>query len=165
MLLGTMIALALAAQSTATPKRPRPSAAQRIAQISRGSCEGTCPIYRVVVYSDGAVDYEGQDFVKVVGAVSDYLPPEDVAKLRQAFGDAGYMNLREKYVDGPSDCEFVDTFYQSGSRSRAIHHYACSDLAPKALSKLEARFEEIVRTYRWVGTPEERKQLRAAGWP
>ena len=35
--------------------------------LERTACFGTCPIYRVVVFKDGRIEYPGEQYVKVVG--------------------------------------------------------------------------------------------------
>lgn len=151
--------LAVVLGASPSPRAAAPHRPERIAELSRGACEGTCPVYKVAVYSDGSVEYEGQVFVKVIGKARGQLSPADLARLRQAFADAHFLEIHGTFEDGPTDAEFVDTFYRSGNRTNAVHHYALSSSAPKALITMEERFDEIVGSVRWVGTSEERDRV------
>jgi Domain of unknown function (DUF6438) len=65
--------------------------------LERTTCFGTCPAYSVRITSDGSVDYEGKQFVRVTGHVSATVPAEDVAGLVDAFEQIGYFGLDDSY--------------------------------------------------------------------
>jgi hypothetical protein len=137
-------------------------AARVVATLERTACFGTCPMYRLTIYADGRVDWDGRGFVKVKGKAGAHLTPAALAELRRAFAAAGYFELR-----GPFDCyEVTDNpsanlSYDDGRRTRTIqHYYGCSTKGVAALTTLEDRIDEIVGSVRWVGTRKERERLR-----
>lgn len=137
-----------------------------VATLDRTACFGTCPAYRLTIWSDGRVEWEGRSFVKVKGRKTATLTEADLKALRAAFAEARYFDLGEGFdcyemTDNPS----ATTSYQEGGRSRTIRHYhGCrSKEGAATLSKLEDRIDAITGTARWVGTQAERDQLEREG--
>src|SRR5687768_7872674 len=56
-------------ESKAADQKPalQMSGSQPLIVLERGRCFGTCPAYRVTIFSDGNLIYEGFDFVKIKG--------------------------------------------------------------------------------------------------
>lgn len=128
-----------------------------LATLERTACYGTCPIYKVTVYRDGAIEWAGEKFVKVVGAASGHATAAQLQKLRDAFARADYAALRDKYesydvTDNPS----AITSFSDGGRVKTVSHYYGDTHVPESLGQLETAIDEILETTRWVGTGEER---------
>jgi hypothetical protein len=135
-----------------------------VAKLSRSICLGSCPSYTVSVYSDGRVAYQGDAYVKLLGKAGAKLAPDELEALRAAFTQASYFDLV-----GPFDCHEVtcgpsyQLLFHDGHRSRELLHYSgCrSPQGVGALVTLEAQFDTIVKSVRWVGTSAERAALQA----
>lgn len=133
-----------------------------LASLSRTVCFGWCPIYTVTVYRDGVVEYQGEHFVKTKGKATWRLAPDELAALDQLFTSKGYLQLAADYshediTDNPS----ANTSYQpAGAAVKAVTHYHGDMNAPKVLDEIEDGFDRIVHTEKWIGTDEERKNLR-----
>ena len=131
--------------------------------MERTACYGTCPMYRLTVWSSGLVEWEGIGFVKHKGKATAQLTASQLEALRKAFGDAGYLTLEGDFgcreaTDNPS----ADTSFSDGKRRRSIHHYYGCRTPPgtKVLTALETRIDEIVKSERWIGTEEEHRDPR-----
>src|SRR4030081_2844013 len=61
--------------------------------LERGPCFGTCPIYKVTIASDGAVAFEGRNFVKTKGTATGQIKPEDFNLLVNEFQKTKYFDL------------------------------------------------------------------------
>jgi hypothetical protein len=163
------LALVLALWSVAYADNSVPPAGKKtrvMATLERTMCFGTCPVYRLTIFSDGRVEWEGKNFVKVPGKASAQLSAVELQSLRVAFEYAHYFELNDKYdcyevTDAPS----ANTSYDDGKRKKAIPHYHGCRTPPgiAALSTLEGQIDQIVRSERWVGTEAEREQLRKSG--
>ena len=130
-----------------------------LATLERTLCFGACPSYRIVVYADGRVEWEGRNWVKVLGPATWQLTAAEVDRLPAAFSEAGYLDLKGNYscydeTDRPS----VRTSYCDGARWNSIHHYlGCHSTAGvDILTKLEDRVDEIAKTAERIGTLKER---------
>lgn len=133
-----------------------------LATIERGPCYGTCPVYSLTVYRDGAVDYEGKQYVKKVGKAKGTITAEQVAALDKMFIDGKYLDYKSAYesydvTDSPS----AKTSYQAidAEKLKTVSHYYGDRSAPESLGKLEHDFDTIVKIDHWIGTRAERDTL------
>jgi hypothetical protein len=156
----TLLVAAWATTAAADSTVPQPAAGKLMASLQRTACYGTCPIYKVTVFSDGTLKYEGERFVKKTGAQSGTISPAELAELRKAFAQADYFALHDKYesydvTDNPS----AITFFDDGKRKKTIAHYHGDRSAPEALRTLEDRIDALVHIERFIGTPDERRKI------
>ena len=137
-----------------------------LASIERTACFGWCPIYKLTVYRDGAVEYEGEDYVKVKGKANGRLAPEELTALDDLFQKAGYLAMHDKYTDySVTDMPSVNTSYSAGGQIKKIEHYLGDDHAPKELGTVEEGIDRIVHVEQWIGTEDERDKLSHHGAP
>ncbi len=131
-----------------------------LATIERTACFGWCPIYKLTVFRDGVVEYEGEDFVKTKGKATGHLAPDELAALDDLFAKHGYLELADAYTDySVTDMPSVNTSYSSGGRTKKIQHYLGDSSAPAALGEVESGIDRIVHVEQWIGTEDEREKL------
>jgi hypothetical protein len=156
---------------TASPAEPdwTPGKFESIT-LERTVCFGVCPSYRVQVFSDGRVEYEGKQFVKVRGKRTKRLASAQMNALRAELASSRYFELRDQYrypQDGCTvtwtDSPRAITSVRVGARSKSIDHdYGCrtkhglgGETYPVELTRFESRLDEILQTSEWVGRPGE----------
>jgi len=144
--------------------------------LERTRCYGWCPAYRIVVFADGRVEYEGREFVKATGRAVRQLSRLDLEKLVDEINRANYFNLRDRYAREEDGCPTVwtdspgaITSVRADGRLKTIRHYhGCQDddrsasavsSYPRALTELEDQIDRIVKTEEWIGTEEERRGI------
>ena len=156
------------AQTAATPAAQATAPKDTVITLERSQCFGTCPSYKLTVYGDGRVVYEGRKFVKVEGAVNDSVTQEQLKQLLAEFDKADYFSLRDTYFDATDGCPTywtdnptANTSLELGGKKKAVrHYYGCQEketskdssfsVYPKKLYELESKIDEIVNTGRWV---------------
>jgi uncharacterized protein DUF6438 len=156
----TLLVAAWATTARADSTVPQPGAGKPMASLQRTACYGTCPIYKVTVFSDGTLKYEGERFVKKIGAATAKLSPAEVEALARAFQQADFFALADKYekyemTDAPS----AITSFDDGKKQKTVSHYHGDRSAPAALRTLEDRIDAIVHIERFIGTPDERRKI------
>jgi hypothetical protein len=151
-------AIALADTSAPAPER-----GAVLATLERTVCFGTCPSYRVTVFSDGRVQWEGASFVKVKGKATAKLTPAELAALRDAFRDAKYFARQDADCYDVTDNPSANTSFDDGKQKKSIkHYYGCrSSKDAPALTALENKIDAILGTERWVGTEAERRKANS----
>lgn len=132
-----------------------------LASLERTICYGTCPAYRVSVFTDGRVEWEGHHFVKVHGPATKKVTRAQLAALERAFKDNNFLNLGDgfdcsEWTDHPS----AQLSFSDGTTTKSINHYhGCrSKEGVDRLTALEKRFDEIVGTAQWIGRRDERRR-------
>jgi len=134
-----------------------------LASLERGVCYGTCPAYKLTVYRDGKVEYEGKNFVKKKGKASGTVTDSQLAALDKLFTDAKFTS---EYKDAYTSYDVTDnpsanTAYlpAGGKKVKSVAHYYGDTHAPESLTELESKFDDIVKIERWIGTAADRDKM------
>jgi hypothetical protein len=134
--------------------------------LERTECYGSCPSYKLIVSSDGAVAFTGKKYVKTVGSAQGRINPDQMKQLVAAFERIDYFSLRDDYgangVYAPAPaggCPEMWTDYPAaytsltinGKTKHVAHYHGCRGTETlEKLTALENRIDEIVNTKQWV---------------
>jgi hypothetical protein len=119
--------------------------------FERTICYGKCPAYRLTILGSGAVTYEGKKFVKIVGKAEGAISQEQVKQLVSEFDKANFYSLHDNYVEiTATDLPYVTTSIILTGKMKSIKHYLGDASAPKKLTTLETRIDEIVNSDQWI---------------
>lgn len=127
--------------------------------LDRGACEQRCAVYRIVIFADGTVIYEGRHFVRQPGVVRGSISPEDLAKLVAEFDSAGFFQMETNYGYGgkdhcdawqPGEPSAILTVSGNGRSKTILHNHGCSGSAPSRLTALEDGVDRAVHAGRWI---------------
>jgi Domain of unknown function (DUF6438) len=145
-------------QGHSTTQPPRH---EHLASMERTSCYGDCPVYKLTVYRDGVVEYEGVDDVKVRGKASGKLSAEELTTLEELFRKHGYLQLADAYevVDNAHESSVYTAYTPAGGKRKEVKHHRGDPSAPKRLHEIEEGFDNAVKIEQWIGTREERRRL------
>ncbi len=115
---------------------------------------GICREYKVFVFADGLVLFEGVDYVEKIGVSRFNISPEKVRVLVNAFQESGFFKLRNAYVIGDEDCinpvmhgaEVILSIQLEGKVKTVGHYSGCPNIQgrqePQILWKLREQIEE-----------------------
>jgi len=134
--------------------------------LSRTTCFGTCPAYRVEIHGDGTMIYEGQAYVAITGSHRGSIPKQTVAELVDAFRAADYYSLQDEYVWPATDLPTYETSIEIDGRLKKVKDYAGEQIGmPLGASKLEAEIDRLADTERWTkGNENTVKSLEEEKW-
>lgn len=88
-----------------TPKaqaQPKPEA-EPVLTFERTPCFGTCPAYKMQVFADGRVAYEGRRAMPVMGKKNLQLPVATVADMLHQAQDAHFDQFQNRYSRNTTD--------------------------------------------------------------
>jgi len=123
----------------------------RVITLERTMCFGTCPVYKLTIYGDGTIAYEGKKHVKEQGNRTTRISEDKVRELISEFERIGYFKLRDSYVArGMTDMPSAITSITIGSRTKTVGHYYGDKSAPKELKELEKMIDVISGSSRWI---------------
>jgi hypothetical protein len=136
-----------------------PVPANTVITLQRGACEKRCAVYKLILFADGTVIYDGQHYVRQVGIVRDKVDVENIRKLIEEFRDAGFFELADQYgytseagcssmlSDGPVAIVSI----VSGANSKSvIHNHRCVGPVSAQLARLESSIDKLANTVRWT---------------
>jgi hypothetical protein len=133
--------------------------ADTVVTLQRGACERRCSVYKVILFADGTVIYDGQYWVRQKGLVRDRVEPQVLDKFVREAQAAGFFHLNNEYgYQETKGCEHVATdgplvkisVVSGGQVKSILHNHRCSGADPDKLTALEDRIDSIARTARWV---------------
>jgi Domain of unknown function (DUF6438) len=133
--------------------------------LERTVCFGSCPIYKLSIRSNGSVEYDGIDHVKIKGQAKTQISPQQVAQLVEAVNAVNFFGLRDKYQRTEDGCKGVATDNPSviisikiGDREKTVDHYhGCLAevdpyrIYPANLVEFEDKIDKTVGTSKWTG--------------
>lgn len=147
-----LISLPLLALSCSSPYTPKEPSDVEIS-LTRWGCFGTCPSYRVTIFGDGTVEYEGFFYVNVQGMVEASITQEKIGALLDAFEQLDFFNLPDEYTSMLTDGATYETTLRIGKKEKTVSRYICG---PTELMDLEHMIDDIVGTERWTGQKIEK---------
>lgn len=115
--------------------------------LERTACRGICPVYKLTIYEDGRVIYEGEEFVSVTGKQTSRISSDKVKELIDEFYKIDYFSLKDRYEALITDLPTTITSIAIGEQTKRVENYAG---APKKLNELETKIDEITNSKKWV---------------
>ena|ERR1700686_267623 len=159
--IGISFALALAnlALSSGQTVKANESAPDTLIVLQRGACEQRCAVYRIVIFVDGTVVYQGRHFVRRSGLIKSGVSPEVLAKLISDLEGGGFFQLEDNYGYGNKDhCDSIDSDGPSailsvsnrGRSKTVLHNHRCVGPVPNRLTELEDKVDRAVGATKWI---------------
>jgi hypothetical protein len=115
---------------------------QQIFELELTRCYGTCPAYKVVVFENDSLMYEGLKYVAKEGQITKKLPRGTVSQLVEKFRQADFFKFQNQYTSNMSD--FPTTyisFTDKGVTKKIMDYYK----APERLKQLEILISDLVK--------------------
>ena len=117
-------------------KKVDSSEIELIISLQRTACFGTCPIYKIEIFSDGSGIYTGTRFVENIGITKFSLSETQMNLILTQAEVIGFTNMKEEYSEPISD--LPTTFIQI--KNKRIRDYTG---APKTLKNLENLIDQL----------------------
>lgn len=157
-----MIALAMFVALVVVQDRPTDAEQPIEITLERTACFGSCPVYTVTIDGDGAVTYDGRQFVRVSGRKTARITRDTVRALAAEFARIDFFALKDEYTAMVSDLPTVYVTLRQGDRTKRVKDYFG---APPALRNLERHIDEAAGVRQWVRIEAATvKELVRAGW-
>ena len=135
------------------------SAPDTLIVLQRGACEKRCAVYRLVIFADGSVIYEGRYFVRQTGLIKSSVSPEVLAKLIVDLETGGFFQLEGNYGYSNTDgCDSIDSdgpvailsVSNKGRSKTVLHHHRCVGPVPNRVTELEDKVDRAVGAVKWI---------------
>jgi Domain of unknown function (DUF6438) len=149
---------------TAMAQRPVPD--DLIIVMKRFNCEDGCPVYRILIFGNGDVIWEGRNGVAHPGVSQTTIQPDAIRALIKDFESVDYFGLADIYGYHGSGCRnellykpVVLLLFVLDGRSRVLwHHDGCTGEVSKKLTALEGSIDRAVGAERWITGQGSRKK-------
>ena len=127
--------------------------------LQRTPCFGSCPSYKLTIYEDGTVEYEGKDYVKRKGKAEGRITKAELEQLIQEFERIDYLNLADDYTLNSKNCPqgwtdnptAVTSLNWKDKKKTITHYHGCRGSSVlEQLTALEDKIDQVVKTERWI---------------
>ena len=127
--------------------------------LQRGACELRCAVYRLVIFADGTVIYEGRHFVRRTGLVKSGISPATLSGLIHDLETGGFFQLETNYgyenTDrcdsiGPDGPAAILSLSNQGRSKTVIHNHRCLGSVPDRVTELEDKVDRAVGAVKWI---------------
>ena len=114
---------------------------------NRGACFGMCPIFNLVIYTDGKAVYEGKNFVDRIGFYQATVDAAALQKITSTAESIGYFGLDAIYDDnGVTDLPSTLTgIRKDGKLKMVTNRYR----GPKSLKTLYDELDALIAKQQW----------------
>lgn len=124
---------------------PLPKATVTEITLERTACFGFCPIYKVILRSDGTATYIGVNFVERQGTYKGYISGfEHLAKIIEA---RRYFSFSNNYTRPITDLPTAITSVVRNGKRKTVQNYANS--GPIELWEIETLIDGLVANVSW----------------
>ncbi len=107
-----------------------------IITLQRTACYGTCPIYKIEIYSDGSGIYTGTRFVDSIGVSKFKISKAKVRKILSEAERINFANMKDEFYEPVTD---LPTTYIR-VKDKKIKDYLG---APKKLKEFERLIDSL----------------------
>lgn len=127
--------------------------------LERTVCYGICPSYKLTIKANGAVAFDGREFVKQKGLIHSKISQDRVRSLVSEFEKTKFFSLRNSYSTTGDGCQEVYTDHPSvtiailmNGRTKQVRHYqGCRGISVlETLTNLETLIDKVVESDQWI---------------
>jgi len=126
--------------------------------LQSGNCEMGCPVYRIVIFADGDVLFQGRFRVQKTGPALTHIAPDHLQQILDKFKQTDYTHIEDIYGLHGTGCTktlhdepIVILSLSTGGFSKTLtHHRGCDSDVSKKLSLLEDSIVKLSDTAQWA---------------
>lgn len=123
--------------------------------MERTACFGTCPAYRLEIYKDGKVKFDGWSFVEYEGWYGKQLDPAGVAELYRQFEAYQVDTCAEVYESMIQDMPGINFYFTYKGREQKVIN---AHFGPRYFMQLADDVDNFARIdSTWTKLEEEKK--------
>jgi len=122
------------------------------------------PAYRISIFADGTVIFDGKERTKTKGPLHTKIGKEELSRLLAEFERIHFSSLRNHYSAAEDGCGIVATDESFAvitlslrNKTKSIeHYYGCWErdppnvVFPQELFKLETMIDEVTNSKQWL---------------
>ena len=110
---------------------------EKIISLEKTACFGRCPVFKIIIYSNGECLYNGIKFVKKSGEYNLKINKREIDEILSQAKEIGFDNLKNEYSERITD---LPTTYIMINNKKIKDYYG----APTELKDLEKLIESMI---------------------
>ena len=120
-----------------------------LVELYKSPCYGTCPNYKMTVYKNGKIKYNGLRFTDMQGLHERKITPPEVADLTRMLERANLWEYNDEYNNGIADAQMTRIkYYDEDGRSKTIE--SRGEMPSEQLSQINDHLMQFTRNGDWT---------------
>ena len=117
-----------------------------VISVQKLPCMGNCPVYKVSIYSNRLVIFEGKENVSKIGTYTMKLDKQKFRELQLAFLNSDFFEMEDVYSAQIMDLQSTYLYFSYNGKEKKILDYYNS---PEVLKELAKMMEELYEQKDW----------------
>jgi hypothetical protein len=117
--------------------------------LERTRCKGQCAEYKLSLYADGLVTYDGRANSSKAGMWRATVSRQTISELVAQFARANFMTLQDNFPGGLSEDPVAITSFRQNDHVKTVTHDVGSPFSPESLTALEDMIDASVQSVNW----------------
>jgi uncharacterized protein DUF6438 len=119
--------------------------------LRRTGCFGSCPSYRLTIFGNGTVEYNGDGFVEYCGGYRGHVSQDVARQLADLFKNADYFNLFDRYALNATDLPTYITSIAFDDKNKSVRDYSGLRAGmPERVSDIENAIDRLAGPQVWA---------------
>lgn len=124
------------------------------ASIERTFCFGRCPVYKMKIYADGFVEYEGIQNMDMTGKYTTTIDKGQLSAILKQAEDIKFYEMEDRY-DDEMIMDLPSTTVTVVNDSGKLKSVFCRYNFPKRVNLLAEMFDNLLKSEKWVSETGE----------
>jgi Domain of unknown function (DUF6438) len=124
--------------------------------LHRMRCMGTCPAYQLSIFGSGRVEFNGEAFVCKNGRATTQIDPASIQTLLKGLTIVGFDKMPNYTREEATDAPTMTVTLKRPTGLHVVRHYRGDGSAPRLLSWIEDRIDEVAVSAPWTGVQDHR---------
>jgi hypothetical protein len=121
---------------------------KELATYERTACFGMCPIFKMIVYTDGKVLYSGKNNVNLIGQYQTHVDKATLQKIEDTANSIGYFSMQHEY-DNANVQDLPSIYCAVKNGTGELYSVKNRWHGPNDLKTLYAVFDNIIESAKW----------------
>lgn len=118
----------------------------KVIEMSKSPCYGTCPVFTLTIYEDGIASFRGERYTQRTGLWARQFDKNELEEMVSAFRKANLWQFNNVYRGEYYDAPTVSiTYYEEGDVKTIVG----KDGRPYQVLELEAMLDDAARSEGW----------------
>lgn len=117
-----------------------------VISVEKLPCMGNCPAYKLSIYNNHMVIYEGKENVDKIGVYTTKISKKKFSELQEAFLNSDFFEMKNIYSARIMDLQTTYIYFRYNEKEKKILDYYNG---PEVLKELVKVVEELNEQNRW----------------
>ncbi|HEX5625344.1 MAG TPA: DUF6438 domain-containing protein [Saprospiraceae bacterium] len=143
------LSLLLGCAGTKAGQKNKPFELQHWITVQKNPCFGHCQVYKMSIYRNGLVIFEGREHTEKIGVYFTELNPEKIKSYKRLLDSPNWTSYQDEYMVNIADLPVTDIQYFNVNGARIKNIKANSNL-PDPVQAITKEISNLIKLEKWT---------------